>query len=249
MSCTSQASIHAPQASPVLGFTGQPRDPLTGWYHLGNGHRTYNPVLMRFHSADRLSPFAQGGVNPYVYCLGDPVNHSDPTGQAAQFVGPTLGILGNGLSLFSTTLKGRALYKVHKTYRAEQGVGGSRRGSLATGTIDNQPERKSKFEISLSVLSGVSGLTGMVTSIMRFFDKDDNAMYIGFAATAISLLTTGYEIYSLIGARPWERYPIDQAHARYMNRPSSVTFSTHGGSIREGSRTNVAARVRIRPCP
>jgi RHS repeat-associated protein len=66
-----------------LGFNGQFKEGATGWYHLGNGHRVYNPGLMRFYSPDRLSPFGRGGVNAYAYCQGDPVNYTDPTGQWA----------------------------------------------------------------------------------------------------------------------------------------------------------------------
>ena len=69
-----------------LGFNGQLRERPTGWYHLGNGHRVYNPVLMRFHSPDRLSPFGKGGVNSYTYCEGDPINFEDPTGQYGQAI-------------------------------------------------------------------------------------------------------------------------------------------------------------------
>ncbi|VVN90202.1 RHS repeat-associated core domain-containing protein [Pseudomonas fluorescens] len=64
----------------LLGFNGERRDPVTGHYLLGNGYRAFNPVLMRFNSPDSLSPFGKGGVNPYAYCLGDPINQSDPTG-------------------------------------------------------------------------------------------------------------------------------------------------------------------------
>lgn len=67
--------------APALGFNGQRAEPLTEWYYLGHGHRVYNPTLMRFHSPDRLSPFEKGGLNAYVYCSGDPINHRDPTGQ------------------------------------------------------------------------------------------------------------------------------------------------------------------------
>jgi hypothetical protein len=35
---------------------------------------------MRFLSADVLSPFGRGGLNAYIYCLGDPVNRVDPSG-------------------------------------------------------------------------------------------------------------------------------------------------------------------------
>ncbi|KAH8123596.1 hypothetical protein LI328DRAFT_168136 [Trichoderma asperelloides] len=63
-----------------IGFNGEWHDPVTGWYHLGNGYRVYNPVLMRFHSPDSWSPFTSGEINPYAYCLGDPINRVDPSG-------------------------------------------------------------------------------------------------------------------------------------------------------------------------
>jgi RHS repeat-associated protein len=64
----------------LLGFNGERPDPLTGHYHLGNGYRQFNPVLMRFNSPDSWSPFGEGGVNTYGYCGGDPRNEQDPTG-------------------------------------------------------------------------------------------------------------------------------------------------------------------------
>ncbi|MDD0977613.1 RHS repeat-associated core domain-containing protein [Pseudomonas fontis] len=70
-------------SSSFLGFNGERPDPLTGHYLLGNGYRAYNPVLMRFNSPDSWSPFGQGGLNAYTYCLGDPVNRQDPTGHDA----------------------------------------------------------------------------------------------------------------------------------------------------------------------
>jgi RHS repeat-associated protein len=65
----------------TLGFNGERPDPVTGHYLLGNGHRAYNPALMRFNSPDGLSPFGKGGLNAYAYCGGDPVNQVDPGGQ------------------------------------------------------------------------------------------------------------------------------------------------------------------------
>ena len=62
-----------------LGFNGELRE-ASRWYFLGNGYRVYNPRLMRFHSPDSWSPFGRGGLNAYMYCVGDPVNSSDPTG-------------------------------------------------------------------------------------------------------------------------------------------------------------------------
>ncbi|ULH10613.1 RHS repeat-associated core domain-containing protein [Serratia marcescens] len=66
--------------SPILGFNGERTDPVLGSYHLGNGYRMYNPTLRRFTAPDSMSPFGKGGINPYAYCGGDPINNTDPTG-------------------------------------------------------------------------------------------------------------------------------------------------------------------------
>jgi RHS repeat-associated protein len=64
----------------LLGFNGERPDTMTGHYHLGNGYRQFNPVLMRFNSPDSWSPFGEGGINAYAYCDGEPTNRRDPTG-------------------------------------------------------------------------------------------------------------------------------------------------------------------------
>ncbi|MGB9089621.1 MAG: RHS repeat-associated core domain-containing protein, partial [Pseudomonas farsensis] len=64
-----------------FGYTGLRREPLTGWY-IPNGYRPYDPLLMCFLSPDSESPFGRGGINPYVYCAGDPVNRIDPDGHS-----------------------------------------------------------------------------------------------------------------------------------------------------------------------
>ncbi|KGQ10723.1 Wall-associated protein [Beauveria bassiana D1-5] len=73
------------EKGPSIGFNGQWCDPVTGWYHLGNGYRVYNPVLMHFHSPDSWSPFQSGEINSYGYCLGDPINNVDPSGHFSLF--------------------------------------------------------------------------------------------------------------------------------------------------------------------
>ncbi|XDR22419.1 RHS repeat-associated core domain-containing protein [Pseudomonas putida] len=84
----------------LLCFAAQPLDLLTGCYHLGNGYRAYNPVLMRFHAQDSHSPFGKGGLNAYAYCGGDPVNRHDPTGKVSEWA--TLSL--RGLSMASNTV-------------------------------------------------------------------------------------------------------------------------------------------------
>jgi len=71
----------------LLGFNGERPDPVTGHYHLGNGYRQFNPVLMRFNSPDSWSPFGEGGLNAYGYCDGDSVNRYDPSGHVGVWKG------------------------------------------------------------------------------------------------------------------------------------------------------------------
>ncbi|MGB9090899.1 MAG: RHS repeat-associated core domain-containing protein [Pseudomonas farsensis] len=66
----------------LTGFTGEYLEALSHYYLLGTGyHRSYHTALMRFLSPDGVSPFAEGGINAYAYCGGDPVNRIDPSGQ------------------------------------------------------------------------------------------------------------------------------------------------------------------------
>jgi len=65
----------------LIGFNGEARDDVVGCDLLGNGTRAYSPVLMRFLSPDNMSPFAEGGINAYAYCEGDPTNFKDPSGR------------------------------------------------------------------------------------------------------------------------------------------------------------------------
>ncbi|QXH52981.1 hypothetical protein KSS94_07605 [Pseudomonas fakonensis] len=72
-------SGQAAELKGLLAFNGEARERALGWYLLGRGYRAYNPELMRFHSPDAM-PQETAGINPYLYCLGDPVNWRDPSG-------------------------------------------------------------------------------------------------------------------------------------------------------------------------
>lgn len=66
------------QERSLIGFAGEL--PLAAGKYLLGSYRLFDPVLMRFHSPDNLSPFLAGSINCYGYCSGDPVNNTDPTG-------------------------------------------------------------------------------------------------------------------------------------------------------------------------
>ncbi|RAH76473.1 hypothetical protein BO86DRAFT_443462 [Aspergillus japonicus CBS 114.51] len=76
----SASASSTPTTTTTIGFNGQWRDPVTGWYHLGTGYRGYNPRLGIFLQPDGWSPFSSGEINPYAYCLGDPIHRSDASG-------------------------------------------------------------------------------------------------------------------------------------------------------------------------
>ncbi|WP_434696585.1 RHS repeat-associated core domain-containing protein [Pseudomonas sp. Z1-14] len=100
---------HRPQGNGLLGllgFNGEQADPVTGHYLLGNGYRGFNPVLMRFNSPDSLSPFGEGGLNAYTYCVGDPVNWVDSTGHAG--IWGMLKLIGRKLGLRQSSRVARA---------------------------------------------------------------------------------------------------------------------------------------------
>lgn len=76
-----------------LGFSGQLHEVGSDWQILGNGYRVYSPVLQRYHSADNLSPFEEGGINAYAYGAANPVNFLDPSGH---WIVPVMGVLAGG---------------------------------------------------------------------------------------------------------------------------------------------------------
>ena len=97
----------------LFGFTGERADTVTGHYHLGNGYRQFNPVLMRFNSPDSWSPFGDGGLNGYLYCGADPINLSDPTGHFATrlflTMAATLMLAGGGMAAAGAITQDRSL--------------------------------------------------------------------------------------------------------------------------------------------
>jgi RHS repeat-associated protein len=144
-----------------LGFNGELREAQTCWYLLGNGYRAYNPRLMRFHSPDSWSPFGRGGLNPYMYCVGDPVNYADPTGHwgvlallsSARVVmaGFMTSSLGATLNLSSIVLRERMT--LANGLGLISGITGSAAGAAA---MANFTPRVSQLLSTTSVISGAA---------------------------------------------------------------------------------------------
>ena len=113
-----------------VGYTGAYQDRVTGDYPLGNGYRMYLPELMRFNSPDSWSPFSKGGIHPYAYCAGDPINHADPSGHFGR-----LGLLGVAFMLFLAP----EAEVVDDVALSTLGANAAREGVIETGAIAEEP--------------------------------------------------------------------------------------------------------------
>ncbi|PQA97771.1 hypothetical protein B0A69_00055 [Chryseobacterium shigense] len=159
------------QASLLPGFIGAIVDPVTGWYFLGNGYRVYNPILMRFHTPDSWSPFGAGGINPYIYANGDPINSSDPSGHmstgdivtvtvAAVSLALTL-VGGIGIVVKGVAVIGRFLSRIFRVGRKAKSMAkvmskaASKAGKPKVSTL-------SKVNNTLSVMSDTLSIVNIV---------------------------------------------------------------------------------------
>ncbi|MGX1018366.1 RHS repeat-associated protein [Pseudomonas sp. Y3 TE3536] len=109
----------------LIGFTGQMQSLLPIGYFLGNGYRFFDVVTHRFNSPDEFSPFGRGGVNAYVYCGGDPVNRTDPSGHMIYYVNSSsrfdlASLTAPTAPTAPTTLKGAGKYYSEGLFRRGQ---------------------------------------------------------------------------------------------------------------------------------
>lgn len=158
----SAKSCHLP-----AGFNGQRSDPVSHCYHLGNGVRAYNPVLMRFNTPDSFSPFAAGGVNPYTYCLGDPINRSDPSGHIST-LGTTTSLIGLFLGALSIFAGGAGIATIaFSLVSLATGAASVGLEIDASNKMDSQPAQAKKEQGSaqiLGIISAISGVASMVSA-------------------------------------------------------------------------------------
>lgn len=162
----------------MLSFNGERTDPVSGAYHLGNGYRAYHPQLMRFTTPDNWSPFAAGGINPYAYCAGDPINRADPSGhfswQAGLGIGlGLLGILGAifsaGTSIAATLSLSAALTESAALVADVTGI-----ASIASGQHNS---RASTVLGWLSLAAGVLSLgSGMAAGGWRMLNNQTDGL-------------------------------------------------------------------------
>ncbi|MFG3449361.1 RHS repeat domain-containing protein [Stenotrophomonas sp. NPDC047960] len=155
-----------------LGYNGERRE-ATGCYLLGNGYRAYNPVLMRFHSPDTLSPFGEGGINTYMYCRGNPVLFRDPSGHYQE--GPDY--------IEEPKQEGRS------DFLAWLGVAGS--AVMAAISLFSLPWTGG---LSVALVAGAVGVlvqaAGVGLQVTGVLKNDNNLYYAGMAAGLVGFATS-----------------------------------------------------------
>ena len=83
-----------------LRYRGYYYDAETGFYYLQS--RYYDPAICRFINADGLFTDGFVGSNLFAYCVNDPVNTVDPTGNFA--ITATVALITFGIALVATAL-------------------------------------------------------------------------------------------------------------------------------------------------
>ncbi len=153
----------------VPGFNGELPEPVTGHYILGNGYRVFNPVLKRFHSPDSLSPFGNGGLNAYAYCVGDPINHRDPTGHFPILDIFSMGGASTGIALsiagVFATIASAGLFTPVGLLSVGAGLSGVASGAVTLNSPQSAAGEILGFiSLGLGVLSLGAGIKGVASA-------------------------------------------------------------------------------------
>ncbi|MGX5057178.1 RHS repeat-associated core domain-containing protein, partial [Enterobacter asburiae] len=173
---------YRPAGEGEVGYNGERTDPVSGISLPGNGYRGYDPELMRFDRPDDWSPFGAGGLNPYAYCGGDPVNHTDPSGHVdwSAVAGIALGAAGliaaavtGGLSIAAAGGVMAALETASVvsltvgTLAAGADVAAMGSGIAALAGQGRQSSALGWLSLGLGVPGAVAGIGGLVRAGMR----------------------------------------------------------------------------------
>ncbi|WP_312317496.1 RHS repeat-associated core domain-containing protein [Stenotrophomonas sp.] len=155
-------------------FNGELLDAASGCYLLGAGHhRPYCPRLGIFLAADGLSPFGEGGLNPYAYCAGDPVNRNDPTGHFWKWIVAAVGI-ALGVAAVAVTF------------------GAASKAVAAVATVGFSALTKSTAGAIASTTLGVVAVGAEVGAIAAEVSGDTKtAKILGFVGLALGIVAAG----------------------------------------------------------
>lgn len=221
-----------PPTHPLLSrFTGQSWLPSSTGYLLGNGHRLFDPRLMRFHSPDSLSPFEKGGINAYAYCTNDPINRSDPSGMYSivKFItgGYSVNKIYSRLHQETPNLTSRE-YKILKKHIAAQIVKGTKETKAHYRELRDRGEER--------ILA--ARLQDSLLTRLECVNIDGKTRYIGSVNRRDSISST----YSTSWEGLLERFEKAKAAGRSDVAPTAPTAPT--SSSMPGVPSNSLPKIR-----
>ncbi|MFP3369989.1 MULTISPECIES: RHS repeat-associated core domain-containing protein [unclassified Pseudomonas] len=206
-----------PPANTLLSrFTGQSWLPSAIGYLLGNGHRLFNPGLMRFHSPDTWSPFERGGINAYAYCTNDPINRSDPSGMFSIVKlmkgGYSVKKISSRLDQENPSLT-RRQYKILKNHIATQKAKGATETKSHDNKIKNEGDQRIlNATLQESILTSltpvkIKGKTRYIGSIDLPSWEDLNDRFEKIKAVGMSDIAPTSATFSGIPNQPSHTWP------------------------------------------
>ena len=227
-------------------YRGYYYDVETGLYFLQT--RYYDPEVGRFLNRDSVEyadPETINGLNLYAYCLNNPVEYVDPTGEAAWYEWLVAGILIIGSAIAAPLTMGTSL--VAAGALAAVALGG-------TISIVNQVSSTGDFEMNQfavdifgSALSGALAGTGLSVAIQVagnfFISVGTNLMYTGMTGNEISISSLADSSLSgfISGLAGWNGAKYVSKYATLVNKYLVQLLS--GSNLMKGiSSSNLATQ-------
>lgn len=220
------------------GYNGELRDACmkgnSAAYPLGNGSRLYLPCLGVFASMDTLSPFGEGGLNPYRYCHGDPVNLRDPSGHVAttQLVGGIIGVFTAILGIVLAIPTGGASLTLTVAGEIMLGAAELAASAVAIGLAATDDKKGAR------IANGVAGLMALGSMGMGMGTagaKKGGAKSRGGMFSRSSNVTTGYKAWD-------ESFDTFDLYRSPTGQNKRVIITAHGVQTLTDSKVEVHAK-------
>ncbi len=141
--------------------------------YLDFGARMYDPKLVRWNTYD---PMAEKyyGINPYVYCAGDPVNNVDSEGQEWREYGKTISVSLNFHSSLNLSPKQIDDYKRAIQHQFNQTISLSSGGVFGGQVVfyENNPDLVQSLILDSYADNSIGGSTTIMTSLVNAYGKN-----------------------------------------------------------------------------
>ena len=211
-----------------LRYRGYYYDSETGFYYLQS--RYYDPEIGRFINADSYASTDATGLlstNMFAYCENDPVNKSDPTGEAWGIVAKIAvgaAVIAVGVGVTALT-GGAALPALIAGVKAACAAGAISAGISTVTTAVNSVASRDSFStvVQKSARAAVDGFA-------------DGFMTGGITAGASQIASGGFKIAASLGAKTGRSGGIKFGNIRALS-PDAVWQKNNGGTLLKIGKT------------